>query len=227
MEEAERSYLPPLGKRWLLPLYDPLLWLLGADAPKRLPDRSSRDQKRIPCARCRMRDWAPLAVQIKRLHPDSEVVALDPDPAALSAAKRKAKRARIAVEFDRGFSDHMSYPDASFERVFSSFMFHHLTKEERLATLVEIRRVLKPRGSVHVLDFAPHDGASHGDGGHRFHLAPHAQERFEGHMTALSDRGRIFDEPSELARGENYFRSDRLLSRAGARPDVTSSRSVL
>ena len=36
LEEAERSYIPALGKRWLLPLYDPFLWLLGADKAKRL-----------------------------------------------------------------------------------------------------------------------------------------------------------------------------------------------
>ena len=35
MDEAERSYIPALGKRWLLPLYDPFLWLLGADKAKR------------------------------------------------------------------------------------------------------------------------------------------------------------------------------------------------
>jgi ubiquinone/menaquinone biosynthesis C-methylase UbiE len=203
MGEAERSYLPAAGKRWLLPLYDPVLWLLGADQPKRLliDQAGMRSGFRVLDVGC---GTGTLAVQIKKLHPDSEVVALDPDPAALSVAERKAKRAKIAVEFDRGFSDHMSYPDASFDRVFSSFMFHHLSKEERLATLVEIRRVLKRRGSLHLLDFAPHDGASHENGGHRFHLAPHPQERFEGHMTALmSEAG--FEEPSQLARGKIIF----------------------
>ena len=35
MDEAERSYIPAFGKRWLLPLYDPMLWLFGADSSKR------------------------------------------------------------------------------------------------------------------------------------------------------------------------------------------------
>ena len=202
MEEAERSYLPAFGKRWLLPLYDPLLWLLGADQPKRLliDQAGIRSGFRVLDVGC---GTGTLAVQIKRLHPEIELVALDPDPSALSVAQRKASRAGLPIEFDRGFSDHLPYPDSSFDRVFSSFMIHHLAPKERAETLVEIRRVLKPGGSVHVLDFAPHDHAV-GASRHRFHLAPHADERFEGHMTALMNAAGL-REARELARGKIIF----------------------
>jgi ubiquinone/menaquinone biosynthesis C-methylase UbiE len=59
----------------------------------------------------------------------------------------------MEVRFDRGFADALDYPDASFDRVFSSFMFHHLAREEKEATLRAVRRVLKPGGSLHLLDF--------------------------------------------------------------------------
>ena len=62
-------------------------------------------------------------------------------------------RAGVAIQFDRGFSDELPYPDASFDRVFSSFMFHHLRAEERGKTLREVRRILAPGGSLHMLDF--------------------------------------------------------------------------
>jgi ubiquinone/menaquinone biosynthesis C-methylase UbiE len=203
MVDAERSYLPALGKHWLLPLYDPLLWLLGADKPKRqlIEQASLRPGMRVLDVGC---GTGSLAVLIKKSHPDAEVVGLEPDPAAIATANRKAKRAMLPIEFERGFSDRMPYPDSSFDRVFSSFMIHHLKPDERSATLREIRRVLKPRGSVHVLDFAPHDSAPHGAGGHRFHLAPHAHERFEGHMTALMSAAG-FDEAIEVARGKIIF----------------------
>lgn len=202
MEEAERSYLPAFGKRWLLPLYDPLLWLLGAEKPKRLliDQAGIRSGFRVLDVGC---GTGSLAVQIKRLHPDIEVVAFDPDPSALSVAQRKANRAGLPVEFDRSFSDHMSYPDKSFDRVFSSFMFHHLAPSERTATLVEIRRVLKGGGSLHLLDFAPHDGASHG---HRFHIAPHPADRFEGHMTSLMTEAGYVD-AREVAHAKIIFGS--------------------
>jgi ubiquinone/menaquinone biosynthesis C-methylase UbiE len=143
MEQTERSFIPAFGKRWLLPLYDPMLWLLGADAAKRPLIEQAQIKRgfRVLDVGC---GTGSLAVMAKRLHPEAELVGLDPDPAALSASERKAKRARLSIEFDRGFSDHLSYADASFDRVLSSFMFHHLQASEKIATLAEIRRVLKP-----------------------------------------------------------------------------------
>jgi ubiquinone/menaquinone biosynthesis C-methylase UbiE len=55
----------------------------------------------------------------------------------------------------------MRYPDASFDRVLSSFMFHHLDRVEKEKTLREVRRVLEPGGRFHMVDFARLD-ARHG-----------------------------------------------------------------
>src|SRR5258708_9477815 len=133
MEDVERNYLPAMGKRWLLPLYDPLLRLFGVNASHRtlIEQATIRNGFRVLDIGC---GTGSLAVQIKKLHPEVEVVGLMPDPEALSIGKRNANRAGLSVEFDRGFSDHMSYPVASFDRVFSSFMFHHLKPAGRSAT---------------------------------------------------------------------------------------------
>src|ERR1700730_4727237 len=148
--DAERSYIPALGKRWLLPFYDPFLWLLGADKAKQplIEQAEIKGGLRVLDIGC---GTGSLAILIKRMHPEAEVVGIDPDPSALAVAERKAKRARLSVEFDRGFADHMPYADASFDRVFSSFMFHHLAADEKTATLGEIRRVLKTGGWLELL----------------------------------------------------------------------------
>jgi len=198
MEHTERSYLPAMGKRWLLPLYDPLLRLLGADKTKwRLIEQAEiKSGFRVLDIGC---GTGSLAVLIKKSHPEVEVIGVDPDPAALSISKRKANRAGLSIEFDRGFSDHLSYPDASFDRVFSSFMFHHLEPNERAATLREIGRVLKAGGSLHLLDFAPRDGKNH-----RHHRSPHEDSRFEGRVVdLLSEAG--FVDAKEVARGKIFF----------------------
>lgn len=220
LEEAERSYMPALGKRWLLPLYDPFLWLFGADKAKQplIEQAEIKSGFRVLDIGC---GTGSMAVLIKRMHPEAEVVGIDPDPAALSVAERKAKRAGLSVKFDRGFADHMPYADASFDRVFSSVMFHHLAAEEKSATLGEIRRVLKTDGSLHLLDFVrahgPHSGtAEHGQLVHR--RGPVA-ERIEGRMTALMDEAGLVD-AKEVSRGKNffgpiaYYRADN----AGSRP---------
>ncbi len=203
MDDVERSYMPALGKRWLLPLYDPLLSIFGVSATQRrlIEQAGIRSGFRVLDIGC---GTGTLAVQIKRLHPEVDVIGLDPDPEALSIARRKANRAGLSVEFDRGFADHMSYPDASFDRVFSSFMLHHLKRDERSATLREIRRVLKTSGSLHLLDFTPRDNAPAGTLGRLFHRAPHEAHHFEGRVTSLmSEAGLI--EAKEVAKGKIFF----------------------
>jgi ubiquinone/menaquinone biosynthesis C-methylase UbiE len=205
VDDTERSYIPALGKRWLLPLYDPFLWLLGADKAKQplIEQAKIKPGFRVLDIGC---GTGSMAVLIKRIHPEAEVVGIDPDPAALSVAERKAKRAGLAVEFDRGFADHMPYADASFDRVFSSFMFHHLAANEKSATLGEVRRVMKPGGSLHLLDFVRAHGshsktAEHGQLIHR-HGA--VAERIEARMTPLMDEAGFVD-AKELKRGKNFF----------------------
>ena len=157
----ERTYLPAAGRDIFLPLYDPFTKLIGFDGVRRvlLDQAALRPQFRVLDIGC---GTGTLAVLIKRLYPDVDVVALDPDPKALARARRKAERAGVAVRFDRGFSDALGYPDGSFDRVFSSMMFHHLDEDDKEPTLREIRRVLKPGGRLELLDFEGADAHAHG-----------------------------------------------------------------
>jgi ubiquinone/menaquinone biosynthesis C-methylase UbiE len=65
------------------------------------------------------------------------------------------------VQLDAGFADELPYKEDSFDRVLSSFMFHHLAAQERENMLREVLRVLRAGGSFHLLDFVV-DNASHG-----------------------------------------------------------------
>jgi ubiquinone/menaquinone biosynthesis C-methylase UbiE len=132
-----------------------------------------------------------LLMSIKRTQPGVDVTGLDPDPKALSRASRKADAARVAIRLDRGFSDEQPYPDASFDRVFSCFMFHHLTGvEEKQQTLREIRRVLRPGGRLHLLDFVQDEPGKSGGLIRRLHshgrLADNAASRV---LTFMNDAG--------------------------------------
>ena len=148
----ERNYLPAAGHDWALPLYDPLVKLIGAETAKRaLVDQASlHGRQRVLDVGC---GTGTLATLIKVTHPESEVTGLDPDPKALARGRQKAERAGASVRFDGGHADELPYPDASFDRIFSSFMFHHLPSDRRQRTLQELRRVLAPGGSLHLLDF--------------------------------------------------------------------------
>ncbi len=159
--ESRRPFVPGMGVDWLLPIYDPFTRLLRLDQARRelLLQGDLRPGHRILDIGC---GTGSLVVLTKQLFPDVEVVGVDPDEKALNRATRKAQRVGASIQFDCGFADALDHPDASFDRVFSSFMFHHLEGDEKEQTLREIQRVLKPGGSLHLLDFGGSDSASRG-----------------------------------------------------------------
>ena len=187
-----RTYLPAAGRDWLLPLYDPIVKLLGGEAARKvLIDqaalRAGHHVLEIGCG------TGTLTTQIKRLHPDVEVVGLDPDPKALARAKRKAIRASVGIQFDPGFADELPYQEASFDRVFSCFMFHHLPADDRGQTLREARRVLKRGGEFHMLDFEGSEDSGHGLLTHLLHFRGRVQDNSEGRVLGLMRKAGFAD----------------------------------
>ena len=174
MSHAYRAFLPAAGLDFLLPLYDPMVKLLGADrARKKLFDQASvQPQHRVLDVGC---GTGTLAVAIKGWLPSAEIVGLDPDPKALARSRRKAERAGVSIRFDQGFANALPYSDGSFDRVFSSLMFHHLPQDAKFATMREVRRVLKPGGSLHLLDFEQEGPRSHNPLARWLHSSEHMQ----------------------------------------------------
>jgi SAM-dependent methyltransferase len=147
----DREYLPAMGRPALLPLYDPLTRLLGVrDAHWRLVAQAGIEPGatvlEIGCGTGNVLLLAARAV------PGATFVGLDPDPAVLGAARRKARRAGVALRLDHGYADRLPYPDGSVDRVLSSFMLHHLPADQQREALQEVRRVLAPGGRLHLLD---------------------------------------------------------------------------
>src|SRR5215469_5905456 len=85
MQEVQRTFLPAAGRDWALPLYDPFVKLLGADAARRtlLQQADLRPGHRVLDIGCGTGTFVAL---IKRVHPEVSVAGLDPDPKALARA---------------------------------------------------------------------------------------------------------------------------------------------
>ena len=185
--ESSRPYLPAAGHDWLLPFYDPVVRLLGGDAARKalLDQAALRPNQRVLEVGC---GTGTLVIQIKHRHPRVEVTGLDPDPKALARARRKAARADVAIQFDTGFAGELTYPDASFDRVFSSFMFHHLPEDEKVKMLSEARRVLKADGELDMLDFEGPEDKSHSFFAHLLHSNERLKDNSEGAVVSLMRR---------------------------------------
>lgn len=151
-ERQGEKYVPPLHYSFLTPLYDAVTAMMG--------DRHFR-MRLMVLAGVRPEDalldvgcgTGTFAVMAKQRYPRSFVSGLDPDLRALAFALRKSYRAGVDVPFVRGSATHLPYSGGAFDKVFSSLVFHHLTREGKRVAMSEIMRVLKPAGEFYLVDF--------------------------------------------------------------------------
>lgn len=151
--EPRKEFVPAAGRDVFLPIYDPLVSFMGASRARDdlIKQANIQPNQRVLDLGC---GTGTLVVLLKRRYPAAQIVGLDPDPKALQRAQKKVRRARVEVQLDEGFADQLPYDDGTFDRVLSSFMFHHLEDQDREKMLREVLRVLKPAGTFHLLDFA-------------------------------------------------------------------------
>ena len=153
MVKNRHEYIPALNYDWLTPLYDPLVrWTLRESTFKRhlLKQAGIERGYQVLDLGC---GTGTLTLLIKSHYPKAEVFGLDADPKVLAVARAKAAKAGLIVRLDHGMAFELPYPDASFDRVISSLLFHHLTRENKERTLKEIFRVLRQGGELHVADW--------------------------------------------------------------------------
>lgn len=195
--KPHKHYLPGMGHDRLIAIYDPLHRLLGlGSAHRQLVDQAEvRPGHRVLEIGC---GTGNLAILAKRLHPQAEVVGLDPDPKALARAERKAGREALSVRLDRGFAEELPYSDASFDRVLSALMFHHLGPQEKVETLREVRRVLAPGGSLHLLDFGGESSHPEGFVARLFNRSDRLRDNLGDRIPTLM-RQAGFADPTEVA----------------------------
>jgi ubiquinone/menaquinone biosynthesis C-methylase UbiE len=155
---TKHDYIPAFGIDALLPFYDLLTRALGMN---RAYDALVAQAELAPGLRvleigC---GTGNVTTRIKRAEPGADVVGTDPDPLALARAQRKA-HGMTEIRFERAYAQALPFADGEFDRALSSMMLHHLDDDVKAAAAAEIHRVLRPGGTLHIVDVV---GGSHGE----------------------------------------------------------------
>lgn len=153
MTKMDGSFIPALKFHRLTSLYDPLVrWTTRENTFKRFlvkqvhlsPNQWGLD---LACG------TATLALLIRKTYPQSHIVGIDGDAQILEIALRKVSDAHVDISLLRGLSFELPYADDSFSAVFSTLFFHHLTRENKQRTMIEVLRVLQPGAAVYIADW--------------------------------------------------------------------------
>ncbi|MGD0276921.1 MAG: class I SAM-dependent methyltransferase [Syntrophales bacterium] len=154
MESSKERYIPALGYKTLTPLYDPIVAVTCREKKFKqalLIQAGIKDGHRVLDLGC---GTGTFAVQIKRSIPGAQIISIDGDGKILEIARSKAEKAGVDVEFHLCYSSELPFDSNSFDRVVSSLFFHHLVIDQKISTIREVFRVLKPHGELHVADRA-------------------------------------------------------------------------
>ena len=149
---ARNGYIPALGYDALTRFYDPLIrWFLRETTFKNalIEQAQIATRHRVLDVGC---GTGTLTLMAKRAAPAAEVIGIDGDPKILAIAREKA--GHEAVQFDEGLATALPYPDASFDRILTSLVLHHLRTADKQRALAEMWRVLRPEGELHIADWA-------------------------------------------------------------------------
>ena len=199
------DYLPAAGRDAYLPFYDLLTKALGAGKIHRKLIDQARPQpgQRVLEIGC---GTGNLTVRMARARPGVEVIGTDPDPLALARAEKKGSAAR----FERAYAQELPYPDASFDRVLSALMLHHLDEDTKAATLAEVARVLRPGGTFHLADFTGEIHGMHGLLARRMQKQGHIADGIPDLLSAagLKD-AEVSVEQTRIMGGVAYYRATR------------------
>ncbi len=152
-EHRESSYVPPLRFRSLTGLYDTTVRATTREArwrPELVAQANVRAGQRALDLGC---GTGTLTILLNRAAPDAEVLGLDADVAALRIAREKAERAGLHIEFHQALIDEASFEPASFDRVVSSLVFHHLAPPAKRRALARAREWLRAGGELHLADW--------------------------------------------------------------------------
>ena len=146
-------WINSLIKYWSASFYDFLLW-------------ASFPERKIKKTMISYTDFLPaqnvldygcgtgtLLLMLKRKFPEINLTGIDISQKMVGLAKYKIKKENLEVPVFKYDGKTLPFPDNSFEKIVSSFVFHHLSTTGKRDALKELYRVLKTDSQLCITDF--------------------------------------------------------------------------
>lgn len=147
-----RPYVPALGRPELTGLYDHVVALVTRERVWRAAFLSLVDPRPgetildVGCG------TGAFAVMLKTACPAARIIGVDPDPAVLTRARAKARKAGVEIEWRQAMGDRLTDVGTA-DKVVSSLVLHQCPLPMKQAILDAMRAALKPGGAMVVADY--------------------------------------------------------------------------
>lgn len=155
MSDAQRDFVPALGKSGSLDRYDAAIALMTREKRWRsdlLRFAEPRPGERIVDIGC---GTGTFAIALKQSAPESIVLAVDPDPAVLEIARAKAEVADTEIQWFEAMGDELDGIDAlrQCDKIVSSLVLHQCPMAVKEAIAAQMFRLLRPGGTLFIADY--------------------------------------------------------------------------
>ena len=146
-----KEHIQPLTVGFLTPFYDSIIKLFAFyKFYQKIASQIPKDRK------THILDvgtgTANLAIVIKKRSPNAEILGIDPDEKILKIAKSKIKKEKLDIKFVKAFAQKLPFKKQSFDYVVSSFAIHHIPSHLKNQAFSEMYRVIKPGGTILIID---------------------------------------------------------------------------
>lgn len=155
MPDTNRNFVPALGKAGNIDRYDAVLALMTrekrwrTDLIRLIAPAGGETIVDIGCG------TGTLAIALASEAPESRIFGIDPDPAALAIARRKAGNSGAHIIWFEAMGDALDAiaPVQACDKVVSSLVLHQCPMEAKQAIALQMWRLLKPGGMLFIADY--------------------------------------------------------------------------
>ncbi|MFN8346659.1 MAG: class I SAM-dependent methyltransferase [Spirosomataceae bacterium] len=147
------THLPALKFHFLTPLYD---WFIHLTMPEMKIKQRLIEQAGLK-ASDQVLDFgcgtATLLLLLEEVCPDCHITGLEIDRRMASIATKKLQQRKSACRLVKYDGGSLPFPDRTFDKVLSSWVFSQMTPAQKSKAFCEINRILKPQGELHIADW--------------------------------------------------------------------------